>query len=165
MTCDDSTLNALAMETGTALRGRGWRLALAESCTGGWVAKLVTDVAGSSEWFERGYVVYANAAKMELLGVNAAALARHGAVSAEVAKAMVLGALARSHAQIALAVTGVAGPDGGTPEKPVGTVWFAAASQAQGRVEQRRFDGDREAVRRQSAAHALRMLIEMCAVD
>ena len=163
MTSDDTALNTLAARAGAALRKRRWRLALAESCTGGWVAKLVTDIPGSSEWFERGYVVYANAAKTELLGVSADTLARHGAVSVEVVRALALGALTRSHAQVALAITGIAGPDGGTPDKPVGTVWFAAASQAEGRVEHRVFEGDRDAVRRQAVAHALRLLIETCA--
>ena len=163
MTSDDAALNTLAAQAGAALRRRRWRLVLAESCTGGWVAKLITDIPGSSEWFERGYVVYANAAKSELLGVSADTLARHGAVSVEAVRAMALGALTRSHAQVALAITGIAGPDGGMPEKPVGTVWFAVASQAEGRVERQVFAGDRDAVRRQAVAHALRILIETCA--
>ncbi len=111
-----------------ALRRRGERLVTAESCTGGLIAAACTSLAGSSEWFERGFVTYSNAAKTELLGVPEALIAMHGAVSAEVAAAMADGALARSHAQVAVAITGVAGPTGGTAAKPVGTVWIAAAA-------------------------------------
>lgn len=135
-------------------------LATAESCTGGWVAQAATAIAGSSAWFDRGFVTYSNPAKTDVLGVPAALLARHGAVSEPVARAMAEGALARSRAQVAVAITGIAGPDGGTAEKPVGTVWFAWAMQGQGtRAEQRRFGGDREAVRRQSVAIALEGLL------
>jgi nicotinamide-nucleotide amidase len=158
---DDTELTRLAHEVGTALKKQGVMLATAESCTGGWVAQMVTSVAGSSEWFERGFVSYTNLAKRELLEVKAATIARQGAVSEAVARAMAEGALGKSHAQVTLAVTGIAGPSGGTPEKPVGTVWFAWAGKRR-ETESRResFDGDREAVRRQAVAVALRGLLD-----
>jgi nicotinamide-nucleotide amidase len=130
-------------------------LVTAESCTGGWVAQAVTSVAGSSEWFERGFVVYSNAAKEELLGVRKATLKKHGAVSEETAREMAAGALARSRGSIALAVTGVAGPGGGSAAKPVGTVCFAWARSGAVTSETRRFPGGREGVRRRSVRHAL----------
>ena len=112
---------------GDALRSRHWKLTTAESCTGGLIAAACTSVAGSSDWFERGFVTYSNAAKVEAIGVTAALIAAHGAVSAEVARAMAEGALAHAHADLAVAVTGIAGPGGATPGKPVGTVWLAIA--------------------------------------
>ena len=132
----------------------------AESCTGGYIAKVLTDIAGSSEWFESGVVCYSNAAKGRQLGVSQELLARHGAVSAAVARAMALGALKRTGAERAMAVTGIAGPAGAVPGKPVGTVWFgfASAGAARVRVVQRRFRGGRDAVRRQAVAFALRQL-------
>ena len=152
------TLGNLA---GSRLKARGERLVCAESCTGGWVAQVVTSVAGSSDWFERGFVTYSNEAKQELLGVRIETIARHGAVSEEVAREMALGALAASHGTIALAVTGVAGPSGGTPTKPVGMVCFAWADRSGAvRSETRRFTGDREKVRRQSVMRALQGVIE-----
>jgi len=156
----DDTLVELAAELGSALKAHGWMLALAESCTGGWVAQAVTAVPGSSAWFERGFVTYSNAAKMEMLGVTAETLRLHGAVSEPTAREMALGALAHSRAQVAAAVTGIAGPDGGTPAKPVGTVCFAWAF-AGGAVHAatHHFAGDREAVRRQSTEAALRGLL------
>ncbi|MDX1606184.1 MAG: nicotinamide-nucleotide amidase [Candidatus Competibacterales bacterium] len=156
MGTDDAALAALAVRVGRILEQRGWQLATAESCTGGWIAKLITDVAGSSAWFERGFVTYSNAAKHEQLDVPAALLERHGAVSAETVAAMARGALTRSAAQVALSVSGVAGPGGGSEHKPVGTVWLGWALQ-QGRVRTRHhvFAGDREAVRRQAVAAAL----------
>ena len=135
-------------------------LVTAESCTGGWVAQAVTSIAGSSEWFERGFVTYSNAAKQELLGVKQATLKKHGAVSEETARAMARGALARSRGTIALAVTGVAGPGGGTAEKPVGMVCFAWATPDGVRSETRNFSGDRDAVRRQSVIRALEGVME-----
>ena len=152
------TLGNLA---GSRLKERGGRLVSAESCTGGWVAQVVTSVAGSSEWFERGYVTYSNEAKQELIGVHGETLARHGAVSEETAREMALGALAASHGTLALAVTGVAGPSGGTPAKPVGMVCFAWADRS-GAVasETRHFTGNREKVRRQSVIRALQGVIE-----
>jgi len=142
------------------LRARGWKIATAESCTGGLVAAACTAVAGSSDWFERGFVTYSNEAKAELLGVPVALIAACGAVSAEVARAMAEGALARSHAQVALAVTGIAGPGGGSPAKPVGTVWVALA-QAGGaaRAELLQLAGDRAAVREQTVHIALARLL------
>lgn len=155
------TLITLAILVGTKLKAKGLMLATAESCTGGWAAQAVTAVAGSSSWFERGFVTYSNAAKMEMLGVAAVTLKAHGAVSEETAREMAAGALAHSRAQLVLAVTGVAGPTGGTLEKPVGTVCFAWAKKGVLRAETRRFDGDREAVRRQSVICALQGVLEL----
>lgn len=157
------TLGHLA---GSRLKARGERLVSAESCTGGWVAQVVTSVAGSSEWFERGFVTYSNEAKHELIGVRGETLARHGAVSEETAREMALGALAASHGTIALAVTGVAGPSGGTPAKPVGMVCFAWAGRSGAvKSETRHFTGDREKVRRQSVMRALQGVIEWLDAD
>jgi len=119
------SLASLARRVGSRLKRRRLKLATAESCTGGWIAQAVTSVAGSSEWFERGFVTYSNEAKKEMLGVRAATLSRHGAVSEETAREMAAGALKRSEAHVALAVTGIAGPGGGTRKKPVGMVCFA----------------------------------------
>jgi nicotinamide-nucleotide amidase len=149
-------LYALAKKLGERLQESGWWLATAEACTGGWVAKAITDVAGSSAWFDRGFVTYTNAAKQEMLGVSAATLERYGAVSEETAREMASGALQRSHAKVALAISGIAGPSGGTPDKPVGSVCFAWAYR-NGRLvsRHRRFAGDREAVRLQAVREAL----------
>ncbi len=136
-------------------------LATAESCTGGLIAAACTDLAGSSAWFERGFVSYSNAAKHELLGVPKALIEQHGAVSEAVARAMATGALERSHAQVAVAVTGVAGPSGGSDEKPVGTVWFGFATPAGVVTEMRRFDGDRAAVRGATVQHAIDRLVAL----
>ncbi len=133
-------------------------LTTAESCTGGLIAAACTDLAGSSNWFERGFVTYSNAAKTELLGVEAALIALHGAVSEPVVRAMAAGAIAHSHAQVAVAVTGVAGPTGGSADKPVGTVWFGFALPGEMHSETRRFDGDRAAVRAATVDHALARL-------
>ena len=144
---------------GESLRAQGLRLATAESCTGGMIAAACTTIAGSSDWFERGFVTYSNAAKAEMLGVDAALIAAHGAVSAEVARAMADGALAHSHADLAVAVTGVAGPGGGSKDKPVGTVWLALARKGRAaNAELLRLQGDRSAVRTQTVAHALQWL-------
>lgn len=137
-----------------------WMLTTAESCTGGRIAGACTDLAGSSAWFERGFVTYSNAAKTEQLGVDAALIATHGAVSEPVARAMVLGALQHSHAQVAVAVTGVAGPTGGSADKPVGTVWFGWATPAGVHTEVQHFAGDRAAVRAATVHHALTQLAE-----
>lgn len=160
----DGELYQLAGELGSRLRARGWMLATAESCTGGWAAQVITSLPGSSHWFERGFVTYANAAKIELLGVPAATLAAQGAVSEETASAMAAGALANSHAQAALAITGIAGPGGGTPQKPVGLVCYGWAL-ADGTVISStcRLDGDREEIRSRAVAAALRGLIELIA--
>lgn len=142
-----------------AMRGRGWMVATAESCTGGLIAGALTEIAGSSDVVDRGFVTYSNAAKAEMLGVPAAVIEVRGAVSAEVAAAMAEGALARSEAQVTVAVTGVAGPGGGSVEKPVGTVWFGCAVVGQETVTERVvFPGDRRAVRRATVLHALGML-------
>jgi nicotinamide-nucleotide amidase len=153
-------LESCALLAGLLLR-HGWFLATAESCTGGLIAASCTDLAGSSNWFERGFVTYSNAAKCELLGVDAALIDRHGAVSEAVVRAMARGALAHSRAQVAIAVTGVAGPGGGSAEKPVGTVWLAWALPSGVTSEARRFDGDRAAVRQAAAQHALVRLTEL----
>lgn len=147
---------------GERLLARGWLLVTAESCTGGGIASAVTEISGSSGWFDRGYVTYSNAAKEEALGVPRATLDRDGAVSEATARAMAAGALARSAAQLAVAVTGVAGPTGGSVAKPVGTVWFGyAVSGGAVYARQHRFDGDRAAVRTQTVERALRDLIRL----
>jgi nicotinamide-nucleotide amidase len=144
------------------LKATGQVLATAESCTGGWAAQAVTAVSGSSEWFERGFVTYSNASKQELLGVRPETLAEHGAVSEATAREMARGALARSRASVALAVTGVAGPTGGSAAKPVGTVCFAWASRSGAvRAETRSFGGDRASVREQSVVRALEGVLEL----
>ena len=148
-------MDTLAKKLGERLKQKNEMLATAESCTGGWAAQVVTSVAGSSAWFERGFVTYSNAAKQELLGVRAETLRAHGAVSEETAREMARGALERSEATVALSITGVAGPAGGTPEKPVGTVCFAWARGAEVRSETHRLAGDRESIRRQSVILAL----------
>jgi nicotinamide-nucleotide amidase len=148
-------MDDLAKKLGVRLKRANEMLATAESCTGGWAAQVVTSAAGSSAWFERGYVTYSNAAKQELLGVRAETLHAHGAVSEETAREMARGALERSQATIAVSITGVAGPAGGTPEKPVGTVCFAWARGGAVRSETRQFAGDRESIRRQSVILAL----------
>lgn len=144
---------------GDALRASGRHLATAESCTGGLIAAACTGIAGSSDWFERGFVTYSNEAKTEMLGVPAVLIAAHGAVSAEVVRAMAEGALAKSRADLAVAVTGVAGPGGGSRDKPVGTVWFSLARKGGGTdVELLRLHGDRAAIRQQTVAFALQRL-------
>ena len=151
----------LVEDLATALLARGWMLATAESCTGGLIAGACTDLAGSSNWLERGFVSYSNAAKTELLGVDAALIARHGAVSEPVARAMAQGALQHSKAQCALAVTGIAGPGGGSADKPVGTVWFAWATPQGVRSEMQRFDGDRAQVRSATVQQSLAVLLSL----
>ena len=146
----------------TLLR-RQWMLAAAESCTGGMVAAACTDLAGSSAWLERGFVTYSNAAKTQMLDVDAQMIATHGAVSEPVARAMAQGALLHSAAQVALAITGVAGPGGGSEAKPVGTVWFAFAGPWGVHSEVQHFGGDRAAVRQAAALHALLRLNAHCA--
>lgn len=157
-------LEALAAEAGRRLLERGEWLATAESCTGGWVAQAVTAIAGSSGWFDRGFVTYSNAAKEEELGVPPTTLERHGAVSEATARAMAHGVLHKSRADWSLAVTGIAGPSGGSPEKPVGTVCFAWAQKDGGcEAGTCHFGGDREAVRAQSVRHALQGLLQRLA--
>lgn len=155
-------ITGLARRLGAACKRRGVMVATAESCTGGGVGEAITRIAGSSDWFDRGFVTYSNAAKEEMLGVSAAVLVAHGAVSEAVASEMAEGAIDRSGADVAVAITGIAGPGGGTPEKPVGLVWFAWAYRG-GAAQCRRFvfEGDRDAVRRQSVAVALQGLIDL----
>jgi nicotinamide-nucleotide amidase len=159
----DKELFALSERVGQKLLAAGRRIATAESCTGGWVAKALTDVAGSSQWFECGFVTYSNAAKMRDIGVSERTLADHGAVSEETVREMAAGALRVSGADVAVAISGIAGPDGGTPTKPVGTVWFGMASRRGSEVaviaELRLFGGDRELVRRRSVERALELAL------
>jgi nicotinamide-nucleotide amidase len=151
-----SEVSALVSRLAQALPPRGWMLATAESCTGGLIAAACTELAGSSAWFDRAVVSYSNEAKSELLGVDAALIAAHGAVSEPVARAMAEGVLARSKAQVAVAVTGIAGPGGGSPDKPVGTVWLAWACRGHAtHAAVHRFAGDRAEVRRQTCVVAL----------
>jgi len=155
------SLGALARRAGARLNKRGLKLAAAESCTGGWIAQVITSIPGSSEWFERGFVTYSNEAKKEMLGVRPATLLRHGAVSEETAREMAAGALKRSEAHVGLAVTGIAGPGGGTRKKPVGMVCFAWSGPKGGtQSATRRFTGGRESVRRKSVVAALQGLLE-----
>ncbi len=154
-------LPALTVDLAEILQKQGWLMATAESCTGGMIAAACTDLAGSSQWFERGFVTYSNAAKTEMLGVDAALIEHHGAVSEAVARAMAQGAVARSKAQAAVSVTGVAGPSGGSADKPVGTVWFGWTTPSGTVTQMKRFEGDRSAVRHASVVHALTRLIEL----
>jgi nicotinamide-nucleotide amidase len=154
---------AIVLQLATQLQRRQWMMCTAESCTGGLIAGACTDLSGSSAWFERGFVTYSNEAKHELLGVDMAVIERHGAVSEEVARAMAVGALAHSRAQLAVAVTGVAGPTGGTAAKPVGLVWFGWAGPDGAGAESMNFAGDRAAVRAATVRHALQKLLEMSA--
>jgi len=159
-------LGTLAVLVGSRLKARGLMIATAESCTGGWVGQELTAIAGSSEYYDRGFITYSNAAKQELLRVPADTLRDFGAVSEETARAMASGTLANSHAQVALSITGVAGPGGGSGKNPVGTVCFGwavkdAASIVTTDSARMHFDGDREAVRRQSVVFALQGVVEL----
>lgn len=150
----------LSEQVGERLKSRGAHMTCAESCTGGGVAKVITDVPGSSAWFDYGFVTYSNQAKEVLVGVKAETLAQYGAVSGEVVEEMAAGALNKAGADYAIAISGIAGPDGGTPEKPVGTVWFGfAARQENGFVRRMQFDGDRNRVRQQAVQFALETLL------
>lgn len=158
----DEELHQLAREVGDLLRARGWMLATAESCTGGWAGQVLTAIPGSSAWYERGFITYANAAKVELLGVPAETLAGFGAVSEETARAMAHGALVRCPVHAALAISGIAGPGGGTPQKPVGMVCYGwALNDGTLMSSTCRLDGDREEIRSRAVAAALRGLIEL----
>lgn len=150
----------MAKRLGRRLKAARAMLVTAESCTGGWVSQAVTAISGSSDWFERGFVTYSNAAKREMLGVRKKTLQNRGAVSEETAREMARGALKNSRATIAVAVTGVAGPTGGTAAKPVGMVCFSWATKRDLRSETRRFRGNRESVRRQSVIRALKGVLE-----
>jgi nicotinamide-nucleotide amidase len=158
-------LSDLALTLGSALKARGLKLALAESCTGGMVAEAVTSVAGSSTWFDRGFVTYSNEAKIEMLDVLPETLEKHGAVSEETAIEMVLGALKNSQAQLAGSITGIAGPDGGNADKPVGTVCFAWATKSLAAIKQpvsvatQHFTGNRQQIRQQATAYLMQQLI------
>lgn len=158
----DPALENLSARTGAALAQRNWMLATAESCTGGWIAEVVTATAGSSAWFDRGFITYSNAAKVDMLGVDERTLTRSGAVSEDTVSEMVRGALLRSAADIAVAVSGVAGPGGGSAEKPVGMVCIAwGLREGDVRVLTQRFDGDREAVRLQTVMTALEGIVNL----
>jgi nicotinamide-nucleotide amidase len=156
----DPEILDLAQRLGVALTARGWKLVTAESCTGGWVSTAVTEIAGSSDWFDRGFVVYSYAAKQELLGVAADSIREHGAVSEVVVSEMIAGALRHSDAQIGVAISGIAGPTGGSARRPVGTVCFAWGVRDGARdVDTRHFAGGRHEVRRQSVIHAMQGLL------
>lgn len=157
MTSDASLCHALSLQ----LRERGWMLTTAESCTGGLIAATCTELAGSSDWFERGFVTYSNAAKSELLSVPAALIKDHGAVSESVVREMALGALKHANAQVSIAVTGIAGPGGGSADKPVGTVWLGWAIQGQIVTECQQFAGDRAQVRAATVRYALSRLLAL----
>ncbi|MFZ9297779.1 MAG: CinA family protein [Hylemonella sp.] len=155
--------NDLALQLAEQLKARHWLLASAESCTGGLIASACTELSGSSDWFDRGFVTYSNAAKEEMLGVDPQLIARHGAVSEPVVRAMAAGALANSRAKVAVAVTGIAGPTGGSADKPVGTVWFAFALPQRVWSERQQFPGQRTEVRTATVLHALQRLVELTA--
>ncbi len=166
------SVHTLTEQLADVLQQHGWMLATAESCTGGLIAANCTDLSGSSNWFERGFVTYSNEAKHEMLGVDSALIAEHGAVSQEVVAQMVLGALRHSRAQVALATSGIAGPTGGSADKPVGTVWFAWATPSDSgptidaesawvKTECLHFAGDRAAIRKAAVQHAIHMLVEL----
>jgi len=157
----DAELFELARQVGQHLQGARARMVAAESCTGGWIAKAATDVPGSSDWFECGYVTYSNTAKVRDLGVAPETLARHGAVSEATVREMAAGALRISGAAVAVAVSGIAGPDGGTAGKPVGTVWLCAGTPDHLFTLVERFPGDREAVRRRCVERALRLVMSV----
>lgn len=159
----DAELSRQAAELASSLRARNQQLVTAESCTGGWVGKVLTEIPGSSAWYLGGVVSYSNALKASLLGVQSGTLAAHGAVSRETALEMALGAVARLGGTCALSVTGVAGPDGGTAEKPVGLVWFGWAFGTSVHVAHERFSGDRDTIRRLAVARALRGMLEIVA--
>jgi nicotinamide-nucleotide amidase len=157
----ENQLRRLSVLAGEKLKAQGRWITCAESCTGGGIAKAITDIAGSSAYFDRGFVTYSNAAKHDLLGVSEATLAAHGAVSEEVVREMAIGALRAAQADLALSVSGIAGPDGGSVEKPVGTVWFGfACSDGRGLSRKMQFEGDRDAVRLQATIFALQTAID-----
>ncbi len=158
-----TAIPSLVEQLAIALKARGQMMATAESCTGGLIASACTELSGSSDWFERGFVTYSNAAKSELLGVAAALIEEHGAVSEAVARAMAIGAVVNAHAHWSVAVTGIAGPSGGSALKPVGTVWFGWATPEGVFTEHQRFDGDRASVRQAAVAHALSGLLQRIA--
>jgi len=156
----DVELKGLVEALAEKLVVSGWKVVTAESCTGGWLAQVLTSVAGSSTWFERGFVSYSNESKQDLLEVSPLLLSQHGAVSEAVVEAMALGALTNSHANVSIAITGIAGPDGGSADKPVGTVFFGIASKHRCGVFKKVFRGDREEIRRQAVVCALEGLLQ-----
>jgi nicotinamide-nucleotide amidase len=152
----ESELFKLAEQLGRLLKANGKKITTAESCTGGWIAQAITDVSGSSAWFDRGFITYSNAAKVQMLGVSPQTLEKYGAVSAEAAAEMAAGALAHSDADMAVAVTGIAGPDGGTQEKPVGTVFIAwVGKNGKAKVDKKQFTGNRRQIRAQTVKSAI----------
>lgn len=161
----DRDLLQMSRRVAERLLAERWRLVTAESCTGGWIAKALTDVAGSSDWFDSGYVTYSNSAKVRDLGVSEGTLASHGAVSEATVREMATGALRVSGAEVAIAVSGIAGPDGGTPEKPVGLVWFCVAVRRGAANElvskAQVYPGDREEVRRRAVEYALQLVLNL----
>ena len=158
---NEHSAQAVCAQLADLLLKNNLRLVTAESCTGGMISAACTDLAGSSNWFERGFVTYSNEAKTEMLGVDTALIEAHGAVSEPVARAMAFGAIRHSAAQVSIAVTGIAGPTGGSAAKPVGTVWFGFSVQGSLHSEMMRFDGDRAAVREQTVIHALRRVLAL----
>jgi nicotinamide-nucleotide amidase len=159
---DDLTLQDLAIKVGSALTQQGLMLASAESCTGGWLGQTITSIAGSSAWYERGFITYTDISKREMLGVNSTTLEQYGAVSEEIAYEMAEGAIARSHVQVVVSVTGIAGPGGGTAKKPVGMICFAwIMKDGLARTETRYFGGSREEIRQQAVAEALQGVIDL----
>lgn len=162
---NDEQLQQLSHQIGEKLIARHASVTTVESCTGGWIAKVFTDISGSSAWFERGFVTYSNSAKQQMAGVQAATLARYGAVSEQTVREMVTDACQAAQAPYGIAVSGIAGPGGGSPDKPVGTVWFALAGPARILTQRCVFTGDREAVRRQSVAWALQTLLDQFLIN
>lgn len=162
---NDEQLQQLSRQIGEKLIARHASVTTAESCTGGWIAKVFTDISGSSAWFERGFVTYSNSAKQQMAGVQASTLARYGAVSEETVREMVAGACQAAQAPYGIAVSGIAGPGGGSADKPVGTVWFALAGPEGIFTHRCVFAGDREAVRRQSVAWALQTLLDQFLIN
>ncbi|UAA37953.1 nicotinamide-nucleotide amidase [Paraneptunicella aestuarii] len=156
----NKTVIDLAEELGKQLLQKGWSISCAESCTGGGIGYAITSISGSSEWFQRGFITYSNEAKKELVGVSEQALIEHGAVSELVVKQMAQGAAKQANAQMAVAVSGVAGPTGGTPDKPVGTVWFGRYVDGNVSAQVKRFEGDRHSVRAQTIEFALQYCLE-----
>ena len=161
MSTQASGIEELVRQLAARLTEKGWMLATAESCTGGMIAAACTDLAGSSQWFERGFVTYSNEAKTEMLGVPAELIAKHGAVSEEVVRAMAEGAIRHSRAQVSIAVTGIAGPGGGSVEKPAGTVWFSWSLNAEVQSHALLLEGGRAQVRRSSVRHTLQQLLKL----
>lgn len=155
-------LSALATEVGHLLKDQGLQLVTAESCTGGWLSKVITDIPGSSHWFDRGFITYTNISKREMLGVSAETLVRYGAVSEETVREMVKGALKRSHGQVSVGISGIAGPGGATIYKPVGTVCLAWNVKGVIKSITQQFEGDREQVRGQAVRDALQGLLKVC---